>query len=73
MTAAVITLESPAVPAKRESMLRLFAEQFFASKLAVLGLILLVLFLCLSISPVAPRSPRKSSCDWRVRTLNPSG
>ena len=59
MTTTNSTLESRAVPAKRESMLRLFAEQFFASKLAVLGLILLVLFLCLAIfAPwIAPQNP----------------
>ena len=59
MTAMHISLDSPAVPAKRESMLRLFAEQFLASKLAVLGLILLVLFLCLAIfAPwIAPQNP----------------
>lgn len=59
MTTTNITLESRAVPAKREGMLRLFAEQFFASKLAVLGLILLVLFLCLAIfAPwIAPQNP----------------
>jgi len=54
-----IALESPAVRAKRESMLRVFAEQFLSSKLAVLGLILLVLFLCLAIlAPwIAPQNP----------------
>lgn len=59
MTAADLTLDSAPVPAKRESMLRLFAEQFFASKLAVLGLILLVLCLCLAIfAPwIAPQNP----------------
>ena len=59
MTAADITLESATVPAPRESMLRLFAEQFFESKLAVLGLILLLLCLCLAIfAPwIAPQNP----------------
>jgi len=59
MTPMDIALESPAVPAKRESMLRLFAEQFMSSKLAVLGLVLLVLFLGLAIlAPwIAPQNP----------------
>jgi len=59
MTQMDIALASPALPAKRESMLRLFAQQFITSKLAVLGLILLVLFLCLAIfAPwIAPQNP----------------
>ncbi len=59
MTSIDIALDSPAVPAKRESMLRLFAEQFMTSRLAVLGLVLLVLFLCLAIfAPwIAPQNP----------------
>jgi len=43
VTTTNVTLESRVVLAKRESMLRLFAEQFVASKLALLGLILLLL------------------------------
>ncbi|MEK7435255.1 MAG: ABC transporter permease [Pseudomonadota bacterium] len=59
MTAAEISFESAPAPATRESMLRLFAEQFFASKLAVLGLILLILCLCLAFfAPwIAPQNP----------------
>ncbi|MBE0627790.1 MAG: ABC transporter permease [Burkholderiales bacterium] len=50
----------------RESMLRLFAEQFLASKLAVLGMILLALCLCLAIfAPwIAPQNP------FDIGTLN---
>jgi len=59
MTAMDAALESPAAPAQRESMLRLFAEQFLTSRLAVLGLALLVLFLCLAIfAPwIVPQNP----------------
>jgi peptide/nickel transport system permease protein len=59
MSAADLALESPAAPATRESMLRLFAAQFFASKLAVLGLVLMILFLVLAIfAPwIAPQNP----------------
>jgi len=59
MSAADLALESPAAPAARESMLRLFAAQFLASKLAVLGLILMILFLVLAIfAPwIAPQNP----------------
>ncbi|MFA5912831.1 MAG: ABC transporter permease [Burkholderiales bacterium] len=47
-------------------MLRLFAEQFVASKLAMLGLVLLLLFLCLAIfAPwIAPQNP------FDIATLN---
>ena len=66
MSAVDATLESAAVAAERESMLRLFAEQFFASRLAVLGLVALVLFLCLAIfAPwIAPQNP------YDIATLN---
>jgi peptide/nickel transport system permease protein len=59
MSTADLALESPAVPATRESMLRLFAAQFLTSKLALLGLILLILFLFLAIfAPwIAPQNP----------------
>ncbi len=59
MSAADAMLGVPAMPAKRESMLRLFAAQFLASKLAVLGLAMLILFLCLAIfAPwIAPQNP----------------
>lgn len=59
MTALDIGLEAPSVPAQRESLLRLFAGQFLTSKLAVLGLVLLVLFLLLAIfAPwIAPQNP----------------
>ncbi len=59
MTAMDAALASPAAPARRESMLRLFAEQFLTSRLAVLGLVLLVLFLCLAIfAPwIVPQNP----------------
>lgn len=66
MTAAENILESGGQPAMRESMLRLFAEQFLASKLAVLGMILLALCLCLAIfAPwIAPQNP------FDIGTLN---
>jgi peptide/nickel transport system permease protein len=59
MSTADLALESPAVPATRESMLRLFAAQFLTSKLALLGLLLLILFLFLAIfAPwIAPQNP----------------
>jgi peptide/nickel transport system permease protein len=66
MSTTDIALASAAVPAARESMLRLFAEQFVASKLAMLGLVLLLLFLCLAIfAPwIAPQNP------FDIATLN---
>ncbi|GAB2901090.1 ABC transporter permease [Paralcaligenes sp. KSB-10] len=59
MSIANSAVEAPDVVAPRDSMLRVFLEQFFASKLAVVGLILLVLFLCLAIfAPwIAPQNP----------------
>ena len=66
MSTTVIGLASPAAPAPRESMLRLFAAQFAASKLALLGLAFLVLFLVLAIfAPwIAPQNP------FDIATLN---
>ena len=59
MSIANSAAEAPDVVAPRDSMLRVFLEQFFASKLAVVGLVLLVLFLCLAIfAPwIAPQNP----------------
>lgn len=59
MTTVDTPIQPSLVPARRESLLRLFIEQFLASKLAVLGLVLLVLFLCLAIfAPwIAPQNP----------------
>ncbi len=66
MSTTVIGLASPAMPAPRESMLRLFAAQFASSKLALLGLVFLVLFLMLAIfAPwIAPQNP------FELATLN---
>jgi len=66
VSTTVIGLAAHAAPAPRESMLRLFAAQFASSKLALLGLVFLLLFLVLAIfAPwIAPQNP------FDIATLN---
>jgi len=59
MSSVATPAGSGAVPARRENMFKEFVQQFVASKLAVAGLILLVIFLLLAIfAPwIAPQNP----------------
>lgn len=59
MSTAASPVAAGAAPARRENMFKEFVQQFLSSKLAVAGLILLIVFLLLAIfAPwVAPQNP----------------